>query len=396
MNITRLILSDYRYQVGLVIFIVVIGIGIRGYATRHVQSTDNATVQCDLVDVVSEVNGIIKEIVFEDDQWVNGSETIITIEDALFSAELNRAKASLEIRKSNYKESLNDLSLIRIDLESALVRAESELASAKAMFSSTEAAIEEVENEIKSSISELSYLEENYLNETKLYKNNMISQNHYRNSKRLFKSKRASHAALLSRALRLEKIKDAEMTKVVSARKSLDALQNSQAGMINNAEVRANTAKSAVAVAQAEYDLASLNLERTRIKAKRAGHVTNRRTSSGDYIAIGQPIASIVSCQENPWIQANFKETQIGRMTQGQKVEFTIDTYPGVTFEGVLQSISSGSGSTFSVLPPENASGNFTKVTKRMPVKISINNANGATFRVGASASVNVYTNSSL
>lgn len=392
MNISRLILSDYRYQVGLVILIVALGISTRGYATRHVQSTDNATVQCDLVDVVAEVNGVIKEIAFDDDQWVESSETVITIEDGLFTAELNRAEAALEIKKSNYKEALNDVKLIRIDLEAGLGKAEAELDSAKALFSSTEAAIDEVGNEMQSSTSDLAYLKENYLNEKELFEKQMISRNHYRNSKRLFESKRAAHAALASKALRLEKLKDAEVSKVLSAEKTLQALRQSHVSRFENAQVRADTAKAAVAVAQAEYNLAALNLERTMIKAKRTGYISNRRISSGDYIEIGQPIASIVSCQDNPWIQANFKETQVGRMTQGQRVEFTIDTYPGVTFEGVLQSISSGSGSTFSVLPPENASGNFTKVTKRMPVKISIDNAKGAIFRVGASATVNVFT----
>lgn len=392
MNIHRLILSDYRYQVGLVILIVALGISARGYATRHVQSTDNATVQCDLVDVVAEVNGVIKEIAFEDDQWVDSSETVITIEDELFTAELNRAKAALEIKNSSYKEALNDVKLIKIDLEAGVGKAEAELDSARALFSSTEAAIDEVENEMQSSTSDLAYLKENYLNEKGLFEKHMVSRNHYRNSKRLFESKRAAHAALASKALRLEKLKDAEESKVISSEKTLQALRQSQVSKLENAQVRADTAKSAVAVAQAEYDLAALNLERTMIKAKRTGYISNRRTSSGDYIEIGQPIASIVSCQDNPWIQANFKETQVGQMRQGQKVEFTIDTYPGVTFEGVLQSISSGSGSTFSVLPPENASGNFTKVTKRMPVKISIDNHKGAIFRVGASATVSVFT----
>lgn len=79
-------------------------------------------------------------------------------------------------------------------------------------------------------------------------------------------------------------------------------------------------------------------------------------------------------------------------MQKGQKVEFTIDTYPEIVFEGYLESISSGSGSTFSVLPPENATGNFTKVVKRMPVKISIAEDKGAIFRIGASANVKVFT----
>jgi membrane fusion protein (multidrug efflux system) len=160
---------------------------------------------------------------------------------------------------------------------------------------------------------------------------------------------------------------------------------------LENIQAKANAAKAAMSVAQAEYDLARINLERTEIKAKRAGYITNRRTSSGDYVEVGQPIASIVSCQQDPWVQANFKETQITRMKEGQSVEFTIDTYPDIKFEGVVESISSGSGAIFSVLPPENASGNFTKVVKRMPVKVRVVDMQDAIFRIGASAQVTVF-----
>lgn len=392
MNIKRLILSDYRYQVGLIILVVILGISIRGYATRNVEYTNNATVQCNLIDVVSEVNGVIEKVDFEDDQWVSQSDVVIQLEPDLFRAELNRAQAALEIRKANYQESLNAAALLKIEIGRDLDTAKADLDSAQALFSSTEAAIVEAKNELQSNKADALYLKENYYHLTQLYKKQVTSELEYKNAKRQHESKAAIVDALKAKVQRLTNLKEVEKTKVSAEKTKLQALQESRENLLANADMQVNTAKAAVEVAQAEFDLAKLNLDRTQIRAKRNGYISNRRTSSGDYIEIGQPIASIVSCQEKPWIQANFKETQVGEMKRGQKAIFTIDTYPGVKFEGELQSISSGSGSIFSVLPPENASGNFTKVVKRMPVIISISDPKNAVFRIGASANVKVYT----
>lgn len=255
-----------------------------------------------------------------------------------------------------------------------------------------DSSIEEARQELIASKKDMTFLEENFNQISRLYKQQMVSETDYKNAKRQFESKQAMHSSIESKINRLTSLRDVETNNVYLANKNLEALETTKDSQLKSAKAKVDTALARVNVAQAEYDLAALNLKRTNILAKRSGFITNRRISSGDYIEIGQPIASIVSCQDNPWIQANFKETQVGKMQKGQKVEFTIDTYPEIVFEGYLESISSGSGSTFSVLPPENATGNFTKVVKRMPVKISIAEDKGAIFRIGASANVKVFT----
>ncbi|HTF97382.1 MAG TPA: HlyD family secretion protein [Cellvibrio sp.] len=384
---------DYRYKVGLVIALVVCGMGARSFATRDVQTTDNATVQCDIIDVVSEVRGVIETVKFKDDQPVGADDVVIKLESSQYAAEANKAKAALELETSNYTQASNQVSLTQIDIDKQLLSAKTEHDSAGAILTSTEASIEQAIQELESTKADLNYLKDNYENVSKLFKQQMTSRNEYTNAKRLYESKEAMRASLVSKIEQQRSLRKSQESKVEDAGKTLSALQESQQKLLENIQAKANAAKAAMSVAQAEYDLAKINLERTEIKAKRAGYISNRRTSSGDYVEIGQPIASIVSCQQEPWIQANFKETQITRMKEGQKVEFTIDTYPDVTFEGVVESISSGSGAIFSVLPPENASGNFTKVVKRMPVKIQVANTHDAIFRIGASANVTVYTN---
>lgn len=386
------LLSDHRYQVGLVIFVVVLTISSWSYATRNVESTDNATVQCDLIDVVSEVNGVIDTITFTDDQWIEKTGLAVKIEDSLFVSELKRSEAALAIEQASYIDAQNNLKTIVVELDTNIERAKSSKQSAQSIVDSMDSSIEEARQELIASKKDMTFLEENFNQISRLYKQQMVSETDYKNAKRQFESKQAMHSSIESKINRLTSLRDVETNNVYLANKNLEALETTKDSQLKSAKAKVDTALARVNVAQAEYDLAALNLERTNILAKRSGFITNRRISSGDYIEIGQPIASIVSCQDNPWIQANFKETQVGKMQKGQKVEFTIDTYPEIVFEGYLESISSGSGSTFSVLPPENATGNFTKVVKRMPVKISIAEDKGAIFRIGASANVKVFT----
>lgn len=386
------LLSDHRYQVGLVIFVVVLTISSWSYATRNVESTDNATVQCDLIDVVSEVNGVIDTITFTDDQWIEKTGLAVKIEDSLFVSELKRSEAALAIEQASYIDAQNNLKTIMVELDTNIERAKSSKQSAQSIVDSMDSSIEEARQELIASKKDMTFLEENFNQISRLYKQQMVSETDYKNAKRQFESKQAMHSSIESKINRLTSLRDVETNNVYLANKNLEALETTKDSQLRSAKAKVDTALARVNVAQAEYDLAALNLERTNILAKRSGFITNRRISSGDYIEIGQPIASIVSCQDNPWIQANFKETQVGKMQKGQKVEFTIDTYPEIVFEGYLESISSGSGSTFSVLPPENATGNFTKVVKRMPVKISIAEDKGAIFRIGASANVKVFT----
>jgi membrane fusion protein, multidrug efflux system len=392
-TIGKLLQLDYRYRVGLVIVLVVCGMGARSFANRDTQTTDNAIVQCDIIDIVAEVNGIIESVNFKDDQQVNAQDIIIKLDSRQYAAELMKAKSIFDAESSNFIQATNQVSLTKIELDKELLSAKAEHDSALAIYTSTQASIEQAVQELESTKADLLYLRENYENISKLFKQQVTSKNEYKNAKRLYDSKDAMQAALTSRIIQIKSLHKSQESKVEDAAKKLSSLQESRQKLLENIEAKASSAKATMSMAQAEYDLARINMDRTQIKAKRSGYISNRRTSSGDYVDIGQPIASVVSCQENPWIQANFKETQITHMKEGQKVEFTLDTYPDVTFQGVLESISSGSGAIFSVLPPENASGNFTKVVKRMPVKIQVIDTQNTTFRIGASATVTVITN---
>jgi membrane fusion protein (multidrug efflux system) len=130
--------------------------------------------------------------------------------------------------------------------------------------------------------------------------------------------------------------------------------------------------RPAVREAQATLDRAKLNLSYTTVRAPMDGIVTKvEQLQVGDYINAVVPLFALVS-QKNMWVEANFKETDLAHMRPGQKATFTVDAFPGTTFTGQVQSTSPGTGASFSLLPPENSSGNWVKVVQRLPVRLSI------------------------
>ena len=144
----------------------------------------------------------------------------------------------------------------------------------------------------------------------------------------------------------------------------------------------------AAALAQAE-----LNLERTTIRAPSAGTISRKSIEAGQVVQPGQPLLAIVSDAE-VWVTANFKETQLHDLRIGQDVELEIDAYGGVTAKGKVESVSAATGAKFALLPPDNATGNFTKVVQRVPVRIKVTRGlgTGRPLRPGMSIEAHVST----
>jgi membrane fusion protein (multidrug efflux system) len=133
-----------------------------------------------------------------------------------------------------------------------------------------------------------------------------------------------------------------------------------------NGQVAVDDAK--IAQAEADAAQAQLDLSYTQISASQSGRITNKAVERGEYVAVGQPLMAIVP--QEVWVVANFKETQLKYMKPGQPVKIKVDAYPQKVFKGHVDSIQAGTGAIFSLLPPENATGNFVKVVQRIPVKI--------------------------
>jgi membrane fusion protein (multidrug efflux system) len=155
-----------------------------------------------------------------------------------------------------------------------------------------------------------------------------------------------------------------------TAKRIFPLIKSGRAAPVQADQINAQLEQDAAALSQAEYDLAN-----TLIKAPKSGVLADFQTRIGDTVTKGYDLFALVEQQEF-WVDANFKETQLKRIKPGQTAEISVDMYPDYTFKGIVQSVSPGSGTVFSLLPAENATGNWVKVTQRVPVKIIIINPN--------------------
>jgi membrane fusion protein (multidrug efflux system) len=172
---------------------------------------------------------------------------------------------------------------------------------------------------------------------------------------------------------------------ITLAQKKFVSIQDS-----DNVTTTLETAKASLNLAKAALDQTTLDQSWANISAPSSGWVTNVSLRVGDVVAANQPLFALISDGEF-WVDANFKETELENIHSGQRATIHVDMYPGHSFEGVVQSISGGTGSAFSLLPPQNATGNWVKVAQRIPVRIRILNPDPAyPLRIGSSASVRV------
>jgi membrane fusion protein (multidrug efflux system) len=177
-------------------------------------------------------------------------------------------------------------------------------------------------------------------------------------------------------------------TRVGEARGRLDQ-STPIAAQIGATKANADVAHARIKVAEATLELARLQLSYTKVTASEDGLVTKLSVQPGQMIQIGQPLAELVP--DRTYIVANFKETQVGRMRPGQSARVHIDAFPGVDLEARVESLGGGTGARFSLLPPDNASGNFVKVVQRVPVRIAWNKRPDLPLQAGLSTDVTVY-----
>lgn len=319
-----------------VIFIILVCI-VYFMSGRYV-STDNAYIQAAKAGINSNVAGQVIKIYVKDNQRVKVGDPLILIDDRSYKIAVDNAKAQL-----------TDAQLHVLVL--------------RATYLQTMAKAKEAEN--------------NYLY-----------------AKQEFKRQQKLNASGISSDILLKKVaNDFEMARQ-QYKGAKEALVASLANLNNDPNINMKD-HPLVQQAQASLDLANLNLNYTQVTAPFPGTVTKvEQLQPGDFIRPGEPVFAIIS-NDNIWIEANFKETQITNMRVGQRVKIDIDAYPDHQFYGRVESLSPGTGSTFSLLPPENATGNWVKIVQRIPVRISLGRVNDNIFLAsGLSATVSVDTQS--
>lgn len=313
---------DRRKRIGALLIAAAIFVSLGGWAwasATGATSTDNAYVRGDVTSIASRVSGYVRSVEIGDNQAVEAGDILFRIDDADYRARLAQAEANVDAAEARLRN---------VDAEIALQHALIRQAGAQ-----RRAAVADLELAAR----------------TDERRRELIARG--------FISQAGVDASTATRSRAREGVSAASAT--------LDA-QRQRIGVL--ATQRA-AAEAALAQAEATRDLAQIDLDNTIVRAPINGVVGNRQVRVGRLVAPGVSMLDIVPVQEL-WVVANFKETQLERLQPGQRVRIRIDGYPNDTFEGVVDSFAPGSGSAFSLLPADNATGNFIRVVQRVPVKI--------------------------
>jgi membrane fusion protein (multidrug efflux system) len=307
----------------------------REYRATHI-STDDAFVDGRVHVIASKIQGTVKVLYVNDNQFVKTNDLMLEIDPADYDIRVKDARAGLETEMKRLSEirhrvdtTKKQLTEIIASLEAAKANLELQKANlelAKADFQRTES----------------------------LFKKEVIPKQQYDNAKTRYEVAMAQVKATQDQV------------------KQVEASLETQKALIKQTESGLPTQEAQIRQKDAVLREAELNLSYTKIYASADGYISKRSVEVGNQIQPGQPLMAIVPLNDI-WITANFKETQMERVKPGQKVRIVVDTYHGKVFYGKVESVQAGTGAVFSLFPPENATGNYVKIVQRIPVKIILN-----------------------
>lgn len=308
--------------------VVLLAVSAYVYYSGFSRSTENAYINADVVSVAAQVSGRVIAVHIKDNQHVHKGDALFDIDPEPFTIALERAQADLAQARQNARQD------------------NAEVASARAMVSQAE--------------SDYANARSTYTRDKELVDQHFLSQQVLDDAQTRMQALEAS----------VEQAR-AKLTKALSA-------------PLNSGE------RGDVLKAQAAIDQAKLDLEHTHITAAVDGQISNLSLTPGSLVGVGVPLFALIA--DNSFhIDANFKETELPGIHPGEEVDIQIDMYPGQHFKGTVESISGGTGTAFSLLPPQNATGNWVKIAQRVPVRIKLASTDaGHPLRIGATATVSV------
>jgi membrane fusion protein (multidrug efflux system) len=319
------------FGVGLVLILAVAGLYLFAQSMSY-QSTDDAFIEAHVTGVAPKIAGRIDKVFVDDNQLVKKGDPIAEIDSRDYDAQLRQKQAALESTTAN------------------AVAAQAAVEQQMAKVKSLQATVDQDKADQESSQAQADQDVDDLRREQDLYSRHVVSIQDFIHSQA---ANRAAQANL-----------DSARMKVRSAEAQL---------LEGQAEVRTFQALVQVVLSQeqeneANVEAARLNDSYTKLFAPESGRVTHKAVEPGDYVQVGQSLVALV--RENIYVTANFKENQLDLMRPGQPVEIEMDALGGRKFKGQVESVQKGSGAAFSLMPPENATGNYVKVVQRVPVKI--------------------------
>jgi membrane fusion protein (multidrug efflux system) len=374
----------------LTALVALLGLGSYFYLQRGLESTDNAQIDADLVAVPARAAGTVEQLHFAENQRVHAG-------DLLAELDAREARAKLAQAEANLSSAVAAADAAHADAEVGASNAVEgrALAAANAQTialgtQSSEQGILEGSAQAQAAEAQLAQAKLDAERARELFSMGAYTKVQRDQAETALSLANASVEAQRARVASLRNALSQSRSRVAEASANLRR-SNNVAALVEQAQARAKAAEANVEIARAARDLAALDLSYTRILAPQDGVVSKKTINVGQNVAKGQTVVQLVP--DERWVTANFKETQVEQMRVGQSAYFSLDAYPGVELEGDIESFSGATGSRFTLLPPDNATGNFTKVVQRVPVRVRVAKVpKGVELRPGMSVELTVDT----
>jgi membrane fusion protein (multidrug efflux system) len=378
---------------GLIIILslaLVLGGGYWWFYMRGRVSTDDAYVMAHIASISSRINGNVSEVLVDNDEHVNEGQVLVRLDPRDYQVAVDRAQAVVARMEADIKSEEMSIDLIDRETQGQVQVAEAALKEAKNQEQVRAQNMNQLEKARLAAQADLTYAQREFNRFEALYRQGSASKEQRDNASTLLKKADAN----------LKGVED----QIAASKDALAASrQNTDQATANLEIARSNLKKVPIELqhldslraqkneAQAELEEAKLQLSYCTIKAPISGHIDQRSVQIGDRIQTSQPIMAVVPLHA-VYVEANFKETQLGQVRPGQPASIEADIYPGYVYHGRVFGIGSGTGAAFSLLPPQNATGNWIKIVQRVPVKIELEQPLPSEYplRVGLSLHVTI------
>lgn len=365
--------SPVRFIVIGTLLIVAIYFGWQWYYnSKHFENTDNAQIETHFSPVLGRVAGYVQSVNVSDYASVKAGDTIAIIDDKEYQLAVQQAEADYAQAESELEQAKADLAAVQADLRLAKVGVDNANLNVKAVGANAKVIAVRRDKAFQ-----------DYQRDQKLFNEKAITQRQLEDSKARYDEQVKAYEASIDQKAFSSGGVNSGQAQVVKAQTQLQRIAAQQ-----------SRAEATLTVRKTQLDQAKLKLSYTRILAPIDGKIGRKNIEPGQYVQPGQNLCTIVN-DDQYWVVANFKETQIDRLQEGQPVEIHMDAYKNVKITGKVASLSEATGAKFSLLPADNASGNWVKTTQRVPVRINIDNPASlkGVLRAGLSAEVDVRVN---
>ena len=354
-------------------------------------STDNAYVKSTLTPVSTEIAGVVRKLMVKDNQAVRKGDLLLVLDKRRFEVALQKAKATVAVARARYEASKVSVTHSMGRASGLQQEASARLETLRRTLRSARALLVQRKNEVRAHAATVNQAREDLNRKRRLHEQKIISDESLALARASHDVGKANYDASRA-AFNVEENKVSAIVNQIEEAQAAVALAKNEDRSRRMKSHDADSLKAELEEALATYREKELLLSYAEIHAPVSGYV-EKSVDPGSYVQPGRPLLLIVQL-DKAYIRANFKEIKLEGIHVGQPVDIVLDAYPNKSFKGHVESLYSGTGETFSLLPPENATGNWVKVTRRIPVKIFLDETPSANFPllVGMSAYVTVDT----